>query len=897
MAPKVCRKRAPPSHRDLDPKMRCPVTTEEETTSDSNSLGLCGPSELRALPRSRRITAEAAAEAAQSSPVPEGLAMEEALRMKLRCLDRKLGGRMLSDRKLLGRRDLAQEILSFVQAERPLMNTEVGGKMFVDSGSANVDLFFHSVPQEKPSKSIQLENLLAKAWDENPEVCLKQIYFLGASREGKQDRYAFYDAMLWLWQKDPATLLANLHHIPECNYWKALLELLARLCEGPRRSLERDVALYGHYMRHKDSNEDEKKKFTCGDAEVDGSDQGPWCPGSRLELAAEALKRYDQDPLYRVLFERTGQLFAEQLREDLRRMQKGQRISLCAKWCPLLYHSFDRRTLISESIARWLFPVHDFPDFAKLTERQYAFRARDRLRKSLSQLKEYMKCTERLMCQQRWEEIQYQKVHGSCLSINAKVFEKHDPLRFQEFVENLAQQKGKVNVGALQPHQLLMRAVASSGFERVLAQAQWQSLVAQLRAAGALSHCIAVCDVSGSMRTPAAPNVSCMDVAISLSLLLAEVADGPFARHVITFHESPQLVKLPETHDLLELYQFMKSLDWGMSTNFHKVFDLLKSRAAQAAAPEQVFVFSDMHFAQAQGGDEGETTLRRAQKEYQKLGLELPELVFWNLAARALPGGPGAPALANDAGVVLMSGFSPQMLRDLMDPDTELKAAAADAKPKEKRDPVAVLCAALRKPLLEKLRVVYDQSEVAELFLEPGHKEQFPAEPVEMSLEPPEVPSKQCVQKLPVMNSATAQLGSLLRKEVIQAFLGRGGASVKSLRAQLCQRLCPVLRAEKKLKFRFWLDVKTEGKYTASETGHVEGTLRARFPQEELEKALQLLKEPVERAIKEADARSFRADAAEGEEDDNDKKRKAMLMTSEASQKCDPSRGVKRRSA
>lgn len=51
---------------------------------------------------------------------------------------------------------------------------------------------------------------------------------------------------------------------------------------------------------------------------MDGSDQGPWCPGSRLELAAEALKRYGQDPLYRVLFERTGQLFAEQLREDLR---------------------------------------------------------------------------------------------------------------------------------------------------------------------------------------------------------------------------------------------------------------------------------------------------------------------------------------------------------------------------------------------------------------------------------------------------------------------------------------------------------------------------------------------------------------------------------------------------
>jgi hypothetical protein len=40
-------------------------------------------------------------------------------------------------------------------------------------------------------------------------------------------------------------------------------------------------------------------------------------------LAEEALKRYEADPLYRCLLERTGQLFAAQLRDDLGKMKRG----------------------------------------------------------------------------------------------------------------------------------------------------------------------------------------------------------------------------------------------------------------------------------------------------------------------------------------------------------------------------------------------------------------------------------------------------------------------------------------------------------------------------------------------------------------------------------------------
>ena len=145
---------------------------------------------------------------------------------------------------MVGRTDVAQHIVSFLRADRPWVDTSVGGTKFADTGSANVDLFFHSVPRGQATKIRGLEEMLEKAWEENPEVCLKQIFLIGSARDGKQDRYSFYDGLLWLWHKDPATVLANLHHVPECNYWKALLEFLARLCDLDTGDLSRN-----HYCR------------------------------------------------------------------------------------------------------------------------------------------------------------------------------------------------------------------------------------------------------------------------------------------------------------------------------------------------------------------------------------------------------------------------------------------------------------------------------------------------------------------------------------------------------------------------------------------------------------------------------------------------------------------------
>lgn len=520
-----------------------------------------------------------------------------------------------------------------------------------------------------------------------------------------------------------------------------------------------------------------------GESESDNAQEG-FCPGSRLELAAEALKRYDSDPLYRTLFERTGQLFAEQLRQDRAHMRAGHRIGLCAKWCPLLYHSFDRRTLICESIGRWLFPG-DLPEFAGITERQYAYRCRDKLRKLLSELKEYMKVPERLMCQGRWQEILYNRVPATCMKTHAKHFENHDPERFAHYLENLKSGKVKAKTGALLPHQVLLASRSEDQVDRDVAQSQWEALVAKTGEDGQLGDSISICDVSGSMDCSAGAKVSCMDVAISMSLLLAECAQGAFARKLITFHEEPQLVSLPESKQLAELDKFTKALSWGGATNFNKVFGLL---LRFDPPPKRIFVFSDMQFSSASGST---TDFRAAQAMYQAKGLQLPQIIFWNLSKSQ-----GAPVLASDKNVAMLSGFSPMLLRALLT--------------RGKMDPLTILNEALDTPLLRKLRVVYDKAEAVELFFrrQPGHQWlPEPARPPE-PLEPlePKANAENKKKKKRSCSVETHSLGSVSCKEAIAALIGREGKGMKALRKNLEKLLLSMLAIP---KLRLWLDLKT----------------------------------------------------------------------------------------
>jgi len=670
-------------------------------------LGLCGPSELSRndhplyLERVRSDTIPAdrlprARERPTATPTGQALAavLERGLLRKLP-LERRFVSQLVQ-------RDLVDHVMSFLAEDVFTSRTANGAVNFATTRSRLLDFFFQAVPKTSPCESpAHLEALVAGAWSEDPRVAVQLVFHLGAARSGKQDRWGFYDALMWVWKMSPGTVLVNLDHVPDTNYWKALLELTARIAEGPERTHERQTVQHAAHLA-------KRPMLLQRDAPgFDGSwDEGQegWAgAGSRLENARGVLERYDADPVFRALLHKVAALFAAQLKEDLAAISSEPALptSLCGKWAPYPYHSYDRRTLLAELIGRELFP-QSLAEYADLAERDYAYRARERYRHVLTRLREHKRVPERLMNEGRVREINYKTVPGACLARNAKQFFQCDQERFLRFLRSPGQGK---KCGSLQPHVLVEAAKKATGVEAILAEEQWKTLVAQTKAAG-IQNCIAVCDVSASMKVEAAPGVSCMDLSIALTLLLAEL-EGFGHRRAITFESRPRLVEL-HGDTLGERAWGVKRLPWGGSTNFDAVFDLLIDTDV-----ERVFVFTDMQFDEA-AGYRGQTNFEAVKSRYAARGKALPELVFWNLAAY---GSSGAPVQADTRGAVLVSGFSAALIQDVLAVPADKAQDQAKAKPKKERTPMEVMCSALDKPLFAPLAVSSNDRAVVEAIL------------------------------------------------------------------------------------------------------------------------------------------------------------------------------------
>lgn len=95
----------------------------------------------------------------------------------------------------------------------------------------------------------------------------------------------------------------------------------------------------------------------------------------RILMAKKAIEKYNNDEDYLFLYERISDIFARLLKSDLEFLNTGQtdKISLAAKWCPSLDSSYDRSTLICESVARKLFPYDSDAEYRGIEEAHYVY--------------------------------------------------------------------------------------------------------------------------------------------------------------------------------------------------------------------------------------------------------------------------------------------------------------------------------------------------------------------------------------------------------------------------------------------------------------------------------------------------------------------------------------------
>jgi hypothetical protein len=173
-------------------------------------------------------------------------------------------------------------------------------------------------------------------------------------------------------------------------------------------------------------------------------------------------------------------------------------------------------------------------------------------------------------------------------------------------------------------------------------------------------------DVSGSMSgTP-------MEVAIALGILVSMTCNPAFRNRFITFDFKPTWVDLTGCQSLFDKVKKTQSAPWGGSTNFEAAFEMILKAARDARlTPDQIpdlIVFSDMQFNQA--GRFGETMHDVIKRRFAEAGVEIcgrpypaPKIIYWNLRGDTH----GFPVQANTPNTQMLSGFSPSLLKLLLD--------------------------------------------------------------------------------------------------------------------------------------------------------------------------------------------------------------------------------------
>ena len=277
-------------------------------------------------------------------------------------------------------------------------------------------------------------------------------------------------------------------------------------------------------------------------------------------------------------------------------------------------------------------------------------------------LVENTKVVETQMCSNKWNGINFNHVPSRAFSIYKRAFQRHEPARFQAFIDSVLKKEKsiKVNAAAIYPHDVIKTMMRTHRLDKA-ELAQWENLPNWTGE----NTVLPMVDVSGSMGCVAGGgtcgNVTCMDVAVSLGLYLADKQKNEFKNIVLTFSGDSRLELLKG--NVFEKIIQLQRMHWGMSTDVVRAARNIVKFAKENAIPDAnmpriLLILSDMQFNPGliNGGSS------RAQNEFEQIfeqnGYTAPNIVYWNLNARYN----NAPVEAGKNKTALISGFSPSIL-------------------------------------------------------------------------------------------------------------------------------------------------------------------------------------------------------------------------------------------
>jgi len=381
------------------------------------------------------------------------------------------------------------------------------------------------------------------------------------------------------------------------------------------------------------------------------SEGWPW-----VDANLEAFPKYGRwdDLIDLVQYDNVGE---DATRHIVRALADGN--GLCAKWFPREGKS---RHHVLVKFLQYHYGYKMYWDDARKK------RAKMDIRKIVNGLSNTV---EQKMSLNKWEEIHYGKdVPGQAMTKYFRAFWKHDPDRFEDFLDAVDEGTATLKTSTLMPYEIV-REIQARGGDRLL-EAQWRDYLDNLILRG---NWAVVLDVSDSMYDRH------MSIWKAMSSALAIASKSTtFKNRLITFSARPQLVKIPLL-SLADQITYLMGLDWGRDTNLELTAKKIVEYAQNLGIPkgkmvDYLIILSDMQFNKAINGygditDDLATVkaVTMLKEIFTRAGYDTPTLVFWNNRTSQ-----GVPATQYTNGVIMVSGYNPKLLETVMGAETPLEA-------------------------------------------------------------------------------------------------------------------------------------------------------------------------------------------------------------------------------
>ena len=358
-------------------------------------------------------------------------------------------------------------------------------------------------------------------------------------------------------------------------------------------------------------------------------------------------------------------LVLDTLNTDIQNCMEGKSISLLAKWMPSINASGKARKQAKRFAKEFGLPYESY-------------------RKMLSKLRAHLDVTEVKTCGNRWGEIDYNKVSSGANIRYTEAFKKHDGERYLEHCNKALDVANnpdvKMHASVLYPHEIWEKYTKTSYYEYVETldsdislEALWENL-ADL---GDCGNTMVVVDGSGSMVSKCAfSNVRPINISRSLGVYFAERCKGEFHNILMEFSRRPKLIDLNGCKTLRDKIVEMNKYNDCSNTDIEAVFMLILQTAvnahmSQSDLPDRILIISDMEFDTATNYTSRIYSMKSLFEElanrFAKYGYKLPKLVFWNVNSRTNT----IPMTENEMGVIMVSGYSPNIMSMIMSNQTD----------------------------------------------------------------------------------------------------------------------------------------------------------------------------------------------------------------------------------